>query len=71
MFMTTSSDTALSAQPHDALGEELSSRLAEERAELQRAEESGDDVQTLISLGRIHDLVGLAQRNDVPLAEPA
>lgn len=69
--MTMTSDTATSPQAHDALGEELSSRLAEERAELRRAEESGDDVQALISLGRIHDLVGLAERNDVPLAEPA
>jgi hypothetical protein len=62
MTMTTESLTT-----HDALGEELLCRLAEERAELQRAEESGDDVQALISLGRIHDLVGLAERNDVTI----
>jgi hypothetical protein len=60
MTMTTESPAT-----HDALGEELLCRLAEERAELRRAEASGDDVQALISLGRIHDLLGLAERNDV------
>src|SRR5690349_8844854 len=57
--------------PATSLGMELHRLLADEHAQLRRAEASNDIFLARASAARIDDLLGLADRNDITLSLPA